>query len=145
MLNTLAKLSRVGFNRHSLTMDDFYKLCAHEDITVLFEDIDSSFYMKVDEFKFIVLSKKLSAFETIYTAFHELCHAMLGQHQPVRACFFGLDDSEEEQLANDFATIAIMPQRGVCNTAAFIETNGVSELAMRMYARRVWIYEHWGI
>jgi Zn-dependent peptidase ImmA (M78 family) len=145
MLNTLAKLSRVGFNRHSLTLNDFYSLCAAEQITVLFEDVDSSFYMKVDDFKFIVLSKKLTAFATLYTAFHELAHAMIGRPEPVRACFFGLEESEEEQLANDFATIAIMPLRSVCNTEAFIETNEVSELAAQMFKRRVWIFENWGV
>jgi Zn-dependent peptidase ImmA (M78 family) len=145
MLNTLAKLSHVGFNRHSLTRDDFRFLCEAEQITILFEDVDSSFYMKVDEFKFIVISNKLNAFETIFTAYHELAHALLGTPEPVRACFFGLEESPEEQLANDFATIAIMPLRSVCNTGAFIETNGVSELAMRMYERRVWIYDNWGI
>ena len=149
MLTTLAKLSRFGFNQHSLTLEDFNTICQTERIAVVYEDVDSSFYMEVtlntEKRKFIVISKRLTAFETIFTAFHELGHALLGTPSPARACFFGLDDTPEEQMANDFATIALMPLRSVCNTQAFIESNEVSSLTERMHRRRLWLFEHYGI
>ena len=145
MLATLAKLSRYGFNQHSLTLEDFNKMCEAERIAVVYEDIDSSFYMEVDGRKFIVISKNLSSFETIYTAFHELGHALLGRQSPIRACFFGLDDSPDEQLANNFATIAMMPLRSLHNARAFVESGKVSPLAARMCERRVWLFETYGI
>ena len=51
----------------------------------------------------------------------------------------------EEQLANDFATIAIMPLRSICNTQAWIETHGAVPLAEQMHNRRVWLFENYGI
>lgn len=147
MLKIVAKLSRFGFNQHSLTLTDFHNICESELITVLYEDIDSSFYMEVDGHRFIVISAKLTALETIYTAFHELAHACLGEPRPTRACFFGLDESPvEEQMANDFATIALMPLRSVCNTQAFIEAHGAAApLAKKMHRRRVWLFDNYGI
>jgi Zn-dependent peptidase ImmA (M78 family) len=113
MFLSLARLAHYGFNRHPLTLEDFYQICVNEQITVLHEDIASSFYMVVDHRRFIVLAKHMNWLKRLYVAYHELHHALLGPEQQTRACFFGLVDTPEERNANSFATIAIIPRHMV--------------------------------
>lgn len=143
MLLSLAKLSQFGFNQRPLSMDDFYKICEREEISVLHEDIDSSFYMVFAGKKFIVLAKKLNWLQESYIAFHELAHAMCDPDIQSEACFFGVQDSPREREADAFAAIALIPRDKVDDTS-FMD-NCCCGIATKIYETRINLYERYGV
>lgn len=141
-LITLAKLSIFGFNRRALNMKDFYQICETERIAVLHENIDSSFYMAVDDKKFIVLSRKMTDLQQRFVAFHELSHHFSAGDGPT-ACFFDLDDSPAEEEANAFAAIALIPRAEVGDTAILDEC--CCGFGYKIYKHRMAAYQSYGV
>lgn len=144
MLLTLARLSRYGFNRKSLTLDDFYRITEDERIIVLERDIDNSFYMCVDGHRFIVLSNRRSSpLEFLYTAFHELYHALMSPPGTTAAAFYHLRDSKDEYYADVFAAIAIIPKSEIGTTD--LVTHCCCGFAQIIYDMRLNTFSTYGI
>lgn len=108
---SLKKISHYGFNLRPLTEKDFYEICELENITVLEEDVFTSFYMSVNGRNFIVLKKRLKGLRKIFSMFHELAHHFLhGGKEATNAFYFGMLESKQEIEADAIATIALVPR-----------------------------------
>lgn len=140
MLLSLALLSKHRFNRARLNENDFYQLCEERGITVLEEDVSTSFYFWVHGKEFIVIDKKLKGLEREFACWHELSHAYLSARitQPPVAYFHGLVDSKEETQADAFACIALIPLPLIDDHSVLDEC---SEVAKWIFERRRRIYE----
>lgn len=143
MLLTLCKLAQYGFNQRALTIDDFHAICEKEGIEVIYENVDTSFYMVFQGSRFIVISKKLNWLQQLYVAYHELSHALTNADAQVAASFFGLQDSPEEREANAFAAIALIPLANIEDTS--IVDNCCCGLGKQIYEQRKLLYETYGV
>lgn len=96
MLLSFATLTKHRFNEVRLGEPEFYALCSDRGITVLEEDVATSFYFYVLGREFIVLNKNLTGLAREFEMFHELCHAFLSARieQP-KVAFHGLLDTKE--------------------------------------------------
>ncbi len=144
MLSSLMKLSHYGFNQRALTLEDFYSICESEKITVLVENIVTSFYMSVDGQKFIVLSERMSELKTLFIAYHELYHALFGEDERTHAQFFDLQDSAEERAADAFAAVALIPSREIEHVKA-VRIRCCCGFGKFIHDERIRVFQTYGI
>ena len=132
---SLHKLKKYGFNSRALTEKDFYQICERENITVLEEDVFTSFYMTVHGKHFIVLKKRLRGLKKLFVMFHEISHHFLhGGKDAANAFYFGLLQSKQEIEADAMATIALVP-RYMLNSYEFLEDHPV-KFARELFRNR---------
>lgn len=105
--NLLAALPSLNVTEH--TEEDFERLCADLGIRVRFVAISGAdgAYIENKGRRYIFINHRLRGFRRIFTAYHELGHALL--HVP---CCGGERPYERryEREADEFAMLSIMPK-----------------------------------
>lgn len=115
-MQTLTTLPVDGLDVRPLTEEDFFEICRREDITVLEQDVPTSFYMRCDSVPVIVLKRSERGLRRLFSAFHELGHHFLhGGRSDSLALFRGSRESKSELEADAFAAIALCPATALQN------------------------------
>lgn len=123
-----SRLTRAGFNRRRLTETDFYQICEAEGIEVIWSDRKYSFFLSILGERCIVLPKRLKGVKMLFSAFHELGHALAHVGQEPSVLWLGMPHSKDEVEADAVALIALMP----------IESDWMEILDGTRYARRLY-------
>lgn len=144
MLLSFATLSKYRFNEVRLTENDFHQLCYERNVTVLEEDVSSSFYFYVMGREFIVIDKKLTGIAREFALFHEIAHLYLSSRieQP-KVAFHGLVDTKEEMEADAFACIALIPRHLIDDYSFVVDC--CCGMAKWIFDKRRKIFELYGL
>ena len=144
-IDKLEKL-KIGWNRRSLTENDFYQLCRRFRVTVVeMPLVTNGFYYCVKGRHFIAISTRLPRIEKLLVMFHEFAHFLM--HSPdtnTTASFHGLGrKTRKEREADAFALCAIIPR-------CWMESHELSELIdegfpAKILKERVQILEQLGL
>ena len=128
---------KIGWNKRSLTEDDFYRLCRRFKITVQEMPLSvSGFYYCMKRRHFIAIDSKLTAQKKLFVMFHEFAHFLM--HVPdtgVTANFHGIGKKTRKEIEADaFALCALIPQTWIETRSEqeMIEDEGVSLEMLRM-------------
>ena len=140
MLLSFVTLAKYGFNQRRLTEVDFYSICESRGITVLEKDVATSFYFFLLGREVIVIDSKLTGVKREFAMWHEASHALLGStNNGPRALFHGMVDSPEEDEADAFASIALIPKENI-EDASFAE-NCCCGFAAKVYELRCRLFQ----
>lgn len=118
-----------------MTEDDFWRICADEDIEVCWSRRKYAFYFTVpdDDLRIIVLPERFTGVRLLFAMFHELAHHLLhGGDQPSMA-LMGRSDPKWEFEADAVALIALMPDIEVRDPPPFEESR---------YTQKLWRDRH---
>ena len=144
MFLSLATLAKYGFNKRRLTESDFYEICERRGIAVQELDVGASFYIYVLGMETIVIDKKLKAIAREFAMFHELSHALLGiRTNGPQALFIGMCDTREEDEADAFAAIALIPLTRIEDRSFMDEC--CCGVAQKVYEKRLYLYQTYGV
>lgn len=128
---------KIGWNKRSLTEDDFYRLCRRFKITVQEMPLSvSGFYYCMKRRHFIAIDSKLTAQKKLFVMFHEFAHFLM--HVPdtgVTANFHGIGKKTRKEIEADaFALCALIPRTWIETRSEqeMIEDEGVSLEMLRM-------------
>jgi Zn-dependent peptidase ImmA (M78 family) len=144
MFLSLATLAEYDYNKRRLTEDDFFAICKKRGVQVLEEDVATSFYFSLLGKEFIVISKQLTGVKRQFALFHELSHCLLGvrSNQP-RALFMGQCSNKEEDEADAFACIALIPKNHLYDVE-FIK-NCCCGYSSEVWSKRMLLFQAYGI
>ena len=128
---------KIGWNKRSLTEDDFYRLCRRFKITVQEMPLSvSGFYYCMKRRHFIAIDSKLTAQKKLFVMFHEFAHFLM--HVPdtgVTVNFHGIGKKTRKKIEADaFALCALIPRTWIETRSEqeMIEDEGVSLEMLRM-------------
>jgi Zn-dependent peptidase ImmA (M78 family) len=92
----------------------------------------------------IVIDKKLHGVAREFAMFHELSHALLSSKiNGPQALFMGMCDTREEDEADAFAAIALIPLHHVADRS-FLD-DCCCGTAERIYEKRLYLYQTYGV
>lgn len=122
-----------GLNERRLTERDLEMICERDRVTIVPQDVTTSFYMSVLDRHFIVIPKRLRGLKREFVIWHEISHHLLhgGRDAGTQAFWFGLLETRNEAEANAFATIALCP-RPALDSYDWLEENP------GRYAKHIW-------
>ena len=104
-------LQRYGIGSRTFNENDFWRICADEDVEVFWSKKRFPMYFTVpaDDLRVIVLPDRLIGIRLLFVMFHELAHHWLhGGDEPCIA-FLGGSDRKCEAEADAIALLALMP------------------------------------
>lgn len=140
-------VKKFGWNKRSLTEDDFARACKRFKIGVQLMPLTiKGFYYCVKGKHYIAIDSRLRGLRKRITMFHELAHFLL--HAPesgYTANFSGIKrNSKEEREADAFAWACVFPLQLLTEktNVELVEEEGYT-LAMIKHRRK--IYERFGI
>ena len=144
MFLSLATLAKYDFNKRRLTEQDFFEICNQRKIVVEELDIPTSFYIYLLGKELIAIDRKLRGVVREFALFHELSHALLSaKTNGPKALFMGMCDSREEDEADAFATIALIPLNKIEDTS-FVD-DCCCGVARKIYEKRLHLYRTYGV
>ena len=144
MFLSLATLAKYDFNKRRLTEQDFFEICGKRKISVQELDVATSFYIYVLGQELIVIDRKLRGVVREFAMFHELSHALLSARlNGPQALFMGMLDSREEDEADAFAAIALIPFDKIEDTS-FVD-DCCCGVARKIYEKRLHLYRTYGV
>lgn len=110
-MNLIASLKLEGFNERVLGDRDIEEICERDEITLMFRDVRTSFYMSLLDRRFIVIPSRLTGLRRRFAIWHEIGHHLMhgGRDAGTQAFFYGLLESKNEAEADAFATVALVP------------------------------------
>lgn len=146
----LAKL-----NLKSFTFDDVLRICKNESIhlrTMNLPDKIRGYYTselkKKYRKKYIVLNEKLSSFESLFVALHELVHHYLHISMQRKQTFYcridELNDSKQDQEAEMMALIMLIP-KGHLLEYAQMPAEELHPYLQKLLVKRQHIFEKFGV
>lgn len=136
-MQSLTTLPVDGLDVRPLTEEDFFEICRREEITVLEEQVPTSFYMRCDNVPVIVLKKSEGGLRRLFSAFHELGHHFLhGGESDSLALFRGPRTSKAELEADAFAAIALCPLTAL-QSFRWLDDNP------EVFAARIWLMRNY--
>ena len=144
MFLSIAILSRYQFNQRRLTETDFYAICEKRGVIVRELDVETSFYLSLLGKEVIVIDRKLTGVKREFAMFHELSHCLLSvpSNQP-QALFMGMCDSKEEDNADAFACIALIPIDRIWD--ASFKDDCCCGFATTIYEKRLKLYQMYNL
>lgn len=141
MKHVLRGLERHGIGTRALCEDDFYRICAREDIEVVISPRRFAYYLTAPSYdlRMIVLPQALSGLHLLFAQFHELAHHLLHGGDDPCIAFLGESDKKCEAEADAVAVLSIFPS--IAQPPAFFE----SALAAKLWDDRLRLYQNYGI
>ncbi len=130
----LEKSACYGINERFFDEDYTLGILEAAGVTVKFNQ-DFTAYLTIDGKPYIAIKKGLKGLKKLFAILHEFGHHLLDcGNEPNQIHFFGGGDEKAEFQADCFATIAMLPAKGL-NDHQFLEDHPV-KFARQIYENR---------
>lgn len=113
-----------GLNERRLTKTDLETICERDRVTIVPQDVTTSFYMSVMNRHFVVIPKRLRGLKCEFVIWHEIGHHLLhgGRDAGTQAFWFGLLEPRKEAEASSAARRARRSPR--CSSSRGFSASG---------------------